>query len=114
MSNYGYYPSTYYPAPYAYPRSGYLEMGKLGFTVGVCGAGAANLRRYQGGEIERSAAVVDTLRTGVASGLATAAASLVAGQFRSPTLGLVATLATGTAVMYALSAEKTSGESDER
>ncbi len=121
MSEY-HYPSTCHPLPYvhpgAYPRpgagSGHLEMGRLGFTVGVCGAGAANLRRLRHDEIQRTDAVVDTLRTGVASGLATAAASLVAGQFRSPTLALVASLAAGTAVMYALSAEKPSGESNER
>lgn len=104
------YPITAYrPVGQDSPRT-YVDMGRLGAVVGLCGAGAANLWRLQRDEISRTTAVVDTLRVGVASGLATAAASLVAGQFRSPTLSLLATLATGTAVMYALNAEHTAEE----
>lgn len=106
--------NRYYLEPYGpMPRpttSPCVQMGKLGAVVGLCGAGAANLRRLQHAELGRTEAVVDTLRTGVASGLATASAALVAGQFRSPVLSLLATLATGTAVMYVLSAEDTIGE----
>lgn len=88
--------------------SGLVEMGKLGAIVGLCGAGAQNLKRLRCEEIEPVAALADTLRVGVASGLAAATAALVAGAFRpSSLLSLVATLATGTAVMYALSQEST-------
>jgi len=98
---------TYNQQAQAMP-SGLVEMGKLGAIVGICGAGAHNLKRLRREEIEPSNALADTLRVGVASGLATATAALVAGAFRpSPLLSLVATLATGTAVMYALSQEST-------
>ena len=89
-------------APYT---NSYLELGKFGAVVGLCGAGAANLRRLQADELSRGEALFDTLRTGVAAGLATATAGLVANQFRSPSLSLLATLATGTAVMYVLDTE---------
>jgi hypothetical protein len=79
-------------------------MAKLGTLIGLTGAGALNLHRYQQGELVPSEAALNTLRAGVASGLATAAASLVASQFRSPTLAIAATLVTGTAAMYALNA----------
>ncbi|WP_200348049.1 magnetosome protein MamC [Halochromatium glycolicum] len=79
-----------------------FEMAKLGTVIGLTGAGAANLHRLQQGEVEAGDAALSTVRTGVASGLATAAATLVASQFRSPTLALAATLVTGTAAMYAL------------
>ena len=83
----------------------YLELGKFGAIVGFCGASAANLRRVQGNEITGSEALFDSLRTGVAAGLATATAGFVANQFRSSFLSMAATLATGTAVMYALNTE---------
>jgi hypothetical protein len=92
--------------PYSYPSGGtYVELGKLGAIVGLCGAGAANLRRLQREEISGGEALVGTLKTGVASGIATATASLAGSQFRSSLLSWVATLATGTAVMYALNLE---------
>jgi hypothetical protein len=98
---------TYNQQAQAMP-SDLVEMGKLGAIVGLCGAGAQNLKRIGREEIEPAAALADTLRVGVASGLATAAAALVAGAFRpSPLLSLVATLATGTAVMYALTQDST-------
>ncbi len=88
--------------------SGLVEMGKLGALVGLCGAGADNLRRVRREEIEPAAALAETLRVGLAAGLATATAALVASPLRpSPPLSLIATLATGTAVMYALSQEST-------
>lgn len=83
-----------------------LEFGKFGAVVGLCGAGARNLQRLRRDEIEAGRALADTLRVGVASGLATATAGLVASVFRSSSLlALAATLATGTAVMYALNRE---------
>lgn len=95
-----------YPAPYS-PNS-LLQMAKLGAVVGLAGAGAANLHRLQQGEIDTGQAALSTLRVGVASGLATAAATMVASHFRSPTLALAATLVTGTATMYALNAPTSS------
>jgi LytS/YehU family sensor histidine kinase len=89
------------PAAPAHPNT-LFEMAKLGTVIGLTGAGAANLHRLQQGEVEAGDAALNTVRTGVASGLATAAATLVASQFRSPTLALAATLVTGTAAMYAL------------
>lgn len=100
-----YYPMAPKPVPLSPASASYVEMGKIGAVVGLCGAGAGNIRRVRNHEIGSGEAVVDTIRTGVASGLATAAATMAAGQFRSSTLSLLATLATGTAVMYALSAE---------
>jgi hypothetical protein len=89
----------YSPGP---PLGNAVELGKFGAVVGLCGAGAANLHRLQAEQITPGEALVDSLRTGAAAGLATAAASLVAGQFRSGTLSLAATLVTGAAVMYLL------------
>ncbi len=91
--------------PSAHPNTNYLELGKFGAIVGFCGAGAANLRRMQRDEISGSEVLFDSLRTAVAAGLATATASFVANQFRSSSLSLAATLATGTAVMYVLNTE---------
>ncbi|NBC47552.1 MAG: hypothetical protein GVY22_06095 [Gammaproteobacteria bacterium] len=89
------------PAAPTHPNA-LFEMAKLGTVIGLTGAGAANLHRLQQGEVEAGDAALNTVRTGVASGIATAAATLVASQFRSPTLALAATLVTGTAAMYAL------------
>ena len=119
MSDYYQYPSGPYAgsypagpyaapqyAPYGYPAPNTsLAMGKVGAVVGVCGAGALNLHRLQRHEVTGGEAMVDTLRAGVVAGLAAASASYVASQFRTPTLSLLATLATGTAVAYALSGE---------
>ncbi len=83
----------------------YLELGKLGAVVGLCGAAAVNLRRMQANEATGAEALLDTVRTGVAAGLATATAGFVANQFRGSIASTVATLATGTAVMYVLNTE---------
>jgi hypothetical protein len=99
------YPIVHYGQMARPTANPYLEMGKIGAVVGLCGAGATNLRRLQRAEVTRAEAAVDTLRTAVASGLATAAATLVASQFRSTALSLLAGVATGTTMMYALSAE---------
>lgn len=107
------YPMAYQRQPLTPTASNYVEMGKVGAVVGLCGAGAANLRRLQRDEINRGDALVNTVRAGVSAGLATAAATAVANRFQNSTLSLLATIATGTAVMYALGAEsgdKTSGE----
>lgn len=109
-SNQGYAQPVHAPAAHQRQSNvpntnSFLELGKLGAVVGLCGAGAANLRRLQADEVSRGEALFDTLRTGVAAGLATATAGLVANQFRSPTLSLLATLVAGTAVMYVLDTE---------
>lgn len=94
--------------PYQPPASTinpYWELGKLGAVMGVCGAGAANLRRLQRAEISPSEALVHTLRAGVASGMATATAGLAGHQFRSSMVSLAATVTAGTAVMYMLNGE---------
>jgi len=78
----------------------YLALGKIGALVGLCGAGAANLRRLEADQVSRGEALFDTLRTGVAAGLAAATAGFVGDQFRSPAMSLLATLVTGTAMMY--------------
>ena len=93
---------TYYPYP---TQNNLVELGKMGAVVGICGAGATNLHRLRREQVGGAEAVVDTLKAGVATGVATAAAGLVAGQFRSSSLSLLATLATGTAVMYMLNLE---------
>lgn len=100
------YPLSSYRHPISATTANLLELGKLGTLVGLCGAGANNLRRLRREDIEPAKALADTLRVGVASGLATATAGLVASAFRpSPLLALAATLVTGTAVMYALNQE---------
>lgn len=82
-----------------------MALGKLGTVIGLCGAGAASLRRLQADQITGAEALFHALCTGVAAGLATATAGLVASQFRSPLVSLFATVATGTAMMYVLGGE---------
>lgn len=82
-----------------------VALGKIGATVGLCGAAAANLRRLGNDEISRGEAAVDSLRTGLAAGLATAAAGYVASRFQSPVAVFAATVLTGTAAMYLLTGD---------
>lgn len=96
------YPPTAVGQGTPYSPNGLFEMAKLGTIIGLTGAGAANLHRLRQGEVEAGEATLNTLRAGVASGVATAAATLVASQFRNAPLALAATLVTGTATMYAL------------
>ena len=93
---------AHYPSPH---QNSLVELGKLGALVGLCGAGATNLHRLRRARVDATEALVDTLKTGVATGVATATAGLVARQFRAPSLATLATLATGTAVMYMLNLE---------
>jgi hypothetical protein len=94
------------------PQNNPVEMGKLGAVVGLCGAGAANLHRLRREEISGGEALVNTLKSGVATGIAAATAALVVAPIRSSSLSLVATLATGTAVMYMLNLESKEGPDD--
>ncbi len=93
------------PSATTSPFANVVELGKLGAVVGLCGAGAASLHRLQAGEIDGRTAALETLRGGAVAGVATAAATLVASRFSPGLLSLAATLATGTAVAYALTAE---------
>lgn len=110
-ANYPSYPSGYasYPSEAGYtgyaaaPLNSAWQLAKVGAVVGACGAGAQNLRRYQDQEVDPAVAITATLKASLAAGLAAGTAGLVGSQFRSsPTLSLLATLATGTAMMYAL------------
>lgn len=104
-----------YPRGLSPASANLVELGKLGAVVGICGAGAHNLRRLHRNEIAPGAALTNTLGVGIASGLATASAGLVASAFRpSSLLALAVTLATGTAVMYALGQATESPESTAR
>jgi acetate kinase len=80
-----------------------LNAAKTGAAVGATGAAAMNLHRIRRAEIDWQQALGNTVKVGFTAGVATAAAAAV-GQMvaRRPLLSLVATLATGTAVMYAL------------
>lgn len=100
----GDYPVSYYHAGYPAPANALLEAGRTGAVVGLCGAAAANLHRLRQDQVSRQEAAMASLRTGAASGLAAAAASLAASRFRSPALSLAATVAAGTAVMYVMTA----------
>jgi hypothetical protein len=100
------YPVPLYHRAPSSPAEGALEVAKFGAVVGLCGAGAHNLHRLRRHEIELGAALAATVRGALVSGLAAGTAGLVAGAFRpSPMLSLLATIATGTAVAYALTQE---------
>ena len=124
QSGYSSYPSySAYSGYAAAPLNSAWQLAKVGAVVGACGAGAQNLRRYQDQEVDPATAITATLKASLAAALAAGTAGLVASQFRSsPTLSLLATLATGTAVMYALNQvtraqtdqghEKSAGQTD--
>jgi hypothetical protein len=79
-------------------------MGVVGAVIGSASAAAANLKRVRRNQLSTEEAIQKTLKTGVSSGLATAAAGAVAGMFgpQRSVLTLVAMFATGAAVMYIL------------
>jgi hypothetical protein len=80
-----------------------LNAAKTGAVVGATGAAAMNLHRIRRAEIDWQQALGNTIKVGFTAGVATAAAAAVGQMFtRRPLLSLAATLATGTAVMYAL------------
>jgi hypothetical protein len=100
--------------PWTHPYSPYrsewqmlLEAGKTGAMLGTAGAAAMNLHRMQRDGITWQAALLSTAQAGVYAGIATAAATAVGRMAgHNPTLSLAASLATGTAVMYALTSPK--------
>jgi hypothetical protein len=85
-------------------------MARIGAVAGLCGAGARNVQRLRRHQIDRSEAAIDTLRAGLTAGLAAGAASIVSAQIRSPTLSVIAGIATGTAVVYGLERAASKGE----
>lgn len=91
-----------------------LNAAKTGAVVGASGAAALNLHRMRNDGTTWQEALTDTLKVGFTAGVATAAAASVGRMFaRHPTLSLAATLATGTAVMYALTDNKKTEAPDE-
>jgi hypothetical protein len=89
-----------------------LNAAKTGAIVGGTGAAAMNLHRMRQDGLAWQQAATNTLKVSLTAGVATAAATAVGRMFvRHPTLSLVATIATGTAVMYALS-DKTSADAE--
>ena len=90
-----------------------LDAARTGAVVGATGAAAVNLHRARQGEVNWQQGVSDTVKVGFSAGVATAAATAVGQLFaRQPALSLLATLATGTAVMYALN-DNAQEENDE-
>jgi hypothetical protein len=80
-----------------------MNAAKTGAMVGASGAAAYNLHRMRNEGITWQEAAMNTAKVGFTAGVATAAATAVGHMFsRHPALSLAATLATGTAVMYAL------------
>jgi hypothetical protein len=80
-----------------------LEAARTGMIVGGAGAAALNLHRMRDHGMGWQEALGSTLKSSLKAGTATAAASAVGRMFAgNPALAVVATLAIGTAVMYAL------------
>jgi hypothetical protein len=100
MSPYAHGPA----APYQQQELNWLlEAARTGMIVGGAGAAALNLHRMRDHGMGWQEALGSTLKTSLKAGTATAAASAVGRMFAgNPALAVVATLATGTAVMYAL------------
>ncbi len=80
-----------------------MNAAMTGAMVGATGAAALNLHRIRNDEANWQQALTSTVKVGFTAGVATAAATAVGRMFvRHPTLSVIATIATGTAVMYAL------------
>jgi hypothetical protein len=80
-----------------------MNAAKFGAVVGAAGAAACNIRRVREEGLAWQQATLDTAKVALGTGAATAAATAVGSLFqRQPLLGLAATLATGTAVMYVI------------
>lgn len=79
-----------------------LDAAKTGAVIGAAGAAAVQLHRYQQEGITWEQAARGTAKGALQVGLAATAATAVGRLFDNSALSLAATLATGTAVMYAL------------
>ncbi len=83
-----------------------LQAAKTGAIVGATGAAAVNLHKLRADQTDWPSALKQTAKAGLAAGAATAAATAVGRLFvRNPALSLLASVATGTAVMYAITAK---------
>jgi hypothetical protein len=94
--------------PYFHPAdiNVLLDAAKTGAMVGAAGAGAVQLHRYQQEGISWQEAYRGTVKGALQVGIATTAATAVGRMFDNKALSLLATLATGTAVMYVLNKPK--------
>ena len=104
MSRYDHGPAT----PYQQQEvSWLLEATRTGMIVGGAGAAALNLHRMRDHGMGWQEALGTTLKTSLKAVTATAAASAIGRMFAgNPAFAVVATLATGTAVMYALTSPR--------
>jgi hypothetical protein len=76
-------------------------MGGVGMIVGGSASAAANIRRLNNGEIEKSEAVKNVIRDSAGAGVATAAATAVVGALRlGGLLSVAGLLVTATATKY--------------
>ncbi len=90
-----------------------LNAARAGAVVGVTGAAAVNLHRIRHDEATWRQAMLNTAKVGATTAVATTAAAAVGQMFRRhPLLSMAATLAAGTAVMYALT-DKAGTKADE-
>jgi hypothetical protein len=97
-------PAQYY---YQYDMNVLLDAAKTGAIIGGAGAAALQLHRYHNEGITWQEAAQGTVKGAFQVGVAATAATAVGRLFGNHTaLGLVATLATGTAVMYVLNKPK--------
>ncbi len=78
-----------------------LAMGGFGMIVGGSASAAANIRRMNNNEIDRSQAIKNVTRDSIGAGVATAAATAVVGALRLGGLfNIAGTLAVATAAKY--------------
>lgn len=109
MTHYYYPPLPYARQNAADSRSMELrqlaEAAKTGAIIGGTGAAALQLRQMQQQRIGWQQAARGTLKGAAQVSLAATAATAVGNLFNNKALSLAATLATGTAVMYALNKE---------
>lgn len=104
MYPYAQYPATLQPQQ---ELGRLLDAARTGMIVGGAGAAALNLHRMRDHGIDWQEALGNTAKTSLEAGIATAAATSVGRLFSGhPLLAVAATLATGTAVMYALTSER--------
>jgi hypothetical protein len=100
-SRYTHYPTGMTPPRPATTTPSALAMGGVGMIVGGSASAAANIRRLNGGEIEKGEAVKNVVRDSAGAGIATAAATAVVGALRlGGLLSVVGLLATATATKY--------------
>ncbi|WP_319523043.1 hypothetical protein [uncultured Desulfosarcina sp.] len=100
-SRFTHYPTGITPPRPATTTSSALAMGGVGMIVGGSASAAANIRRLNSGEIEKSEAVKNVIRDSAGAGIATAAATAVVGALRlGGLLSVVGLLTTATATKY--------------